>query len=216
MVFRRLIERYCEPDAERSLALSGTRRLAWTVCAAGRRPSSGSAWVSLLAAARAQRLAVRRFLFRAERFCHGARLWREAVARCGVSRLCDPPLRQTLATACCGAGRACRHRGCAFGDSALASDRGRTRRFYVQSFALRHPDESLPGPGARISPLRHLEWTGLVDQRRVLHLSRVCRRDRKSTRLNSSHPSISYAVFCLKKKKTKKTQAHRQIYKYKT
>src|SRR5699024_7404870 len=30
-------------------------------------------------------------------------------------------------------------------------------------------------------------------------------RDRKSTRLNSSHVSISYAVFCLKKKKTKKT-----------
>src|SRR5690242_20985481 len=27
------------------------------------------------------------------------------------------------------------------------------------------------------------------------------RRDRKSTRLNSSHMSISYAVFCLKKKK---------------
>src|SRR5438477_5588586 len=27
-------------------------------------------------------------------------------------------------------------------------------------------------------------------------------RDRKSTRLNSSHMSISYAVFCLKKKKT--------------
>src|SRR6266581_8053587 len=27
------------------------------------------------------------------------------------------------------------------------------------------------------------------------------RPDRKSTRLNSSHPSISYAVFCLKKKK---------------
>src|SRR5689334_24098755 len=29
-------------------------------------------------------------------------------------------------------------------------------------------------------------------------------RDRKSTRLNSSHSSISYAVFCLKKKKNKK------------
>src|SRR6266480_6269390 len=29
------------------------------------------------------------------------------------------------------------------------------------------------------------------------------RRDRKSTRLNSSHMSISYAVFCLKKKKKK-------------
>src|SRR5471030_3467444 len=31
-------------------------------------------------------------------------------------------------------------------------------------------------------------------------------RDRKSTRLNSSHLGISYAVFCLKKKKTQKTQ----------
>src|SRR5580698_10946207 len=30
------------------------------------------------------------------------------------------------------------------------------------------------------------------------------REDRKSTRLNSSHMSISYAVFCLKKKKKKK------------
>src|SRR5690349_23027212 len=30
--------------------------------------------------------------------------------------------------------------------------------------------------------------------------------DRKSTRLNSSHVEISYAVFCLKKKKKKKTQ----------
>src|SRR5690348_17917476 len=28
----------------------------------------------------------------------------------------------------------------------------------------------------------------------------VIHQDRKSTRLNSSHPSISYAVFCLKKK----------------
>ena len=30
------------------------------------------------------------------------------------------------------------------------------------------------------------------------------REDRKSTRLNSSHITISYAVFCLKKKKKKK------------
>src|SRR2546430_7455757 len=30
-------------------------------------------------------------------------------------------------------------------------------------------------------------------------------RDRKSTRLNSSHSQISYAVFCLKKKKKKNT-----------
>src|SRR3712207_7853212 len=31
---------------------------------------------------------------------------------------------------------------------------------------------------------------------------RSFRRDRKSTRLNSSHANISYAVFCLKKKKS--------------
>src|SRR5699024_12110788 len=31
--------------------------------------------------------------------------------------------------------------------------------------------------------------------------------DRKSTRLNSSHVSISYAVFCLKKKKNKRIQS---------
>src|SRR6266576_3775635 len=33
---------------------------------------------------------------------------------------------------------------------------------------------------------------------------RSCCRDRKSTRLNSIHVEISYAVFCLKKKKNKK------------
>src|SRR5438876_5720666 len=39
----------------------------------------------------------------------------------------------------------------------------------------------------------------------LTHASRVeeSDTDRKSTRLNSSHPSISYAVFCLKKKKKK-------------
>src|SRR3712207_7052816 len=39
---------------------------------------------------------------------------------------------------------------------------------------------------------RMLEVTGLVEGRHI---------DRKSTRLNSSHANISYAVFCLKKKK---------------
>src|SRR5438128_8691733 len=47
---------------------------------------------------------------------------------------------------------------------------------------------------------------------RKLHLRPLI--DRKSTRLNSSHGSISYAVFCLKKKKkkTKKKQNNRQKY----
>src|SRR2546426_6322559 len=35
--------------------------------------------------------------------------------------------------------------------------------------------------------------------------------DRKSTRLNSSHLVISYAVFCLKKKKTTKTELQRNL-----
>src|SRR5688572_31597435 len=39
---------------------------------------------------------------------------------------------------------------------------------------------------------------GRIPRRRQLH------RDRKSTRLNSSHSQISYAVFCLKKKKKTK------------
>src|SRR3712207_8371247 len=41
--------------------------------------------------------------------------------------------------------------------------------------------------------------------RRIVKSPSACaaRRDRKSTRLNSSHANISYAVFCLKKKKQK-------------
>src|SRR3712207_8715803 len=38
--------------------------------------------------------------------------------------------------------------------------------------------------------------------RRPRHGVRLALEDRKSTRLNSSHANISYAVFCLKKKKT--------------
>src|SRR5206468_6306549 len=45
-------------------------------------------------------------------------------------------------------------------------------------------------------------------------LENVCTRgaprDRKSTRLNSSHDQISYAVFCLKKKKNNFTKAEYQ------
>src|SRR3712207_8381857 len=38
---------------------------------------------------------------------------------------------------------------------------------------------------------------------RLAEVLRCGDRDRKSTRLNSSHANISYALFCLKKKKTK-------------
>src|SRR3712207_8154933 len=36
-------------------------------------------------------------------------------------------------------------------------------------------------------------------------------RDRKSTRLNSSHANISYAVFCLKKKKKRQHSCHDKL-----
>src|SRR3712207_7028597 len=39
-----------------------------------------------------------------------------------------------------------------------------------------------------------------VARRRDRHALALQQRDRKSTRLNSSHANISYAVFCLKKK----------------
>src|SRR3712207_8100814 len=40
------------------------------------------------------------------------------------------------------------------------------------------------------------------DKRGRLEILQIHTRDRKSTRLNSSHANISYAVFCLKKKRT--------------
>src|SRR5438874_9513981 len=48
------------------------------------------------------------------------------------------------------------------------------------------------GGRPRCTPVRR--W------RRRLHPTSMPKRDRKSTRLNSSHVEISYAVFCLKKK----------------
>src|SRR5258708_18538102 len=43
------------------------------------------------------------------------------------------------------------------------------------------------------------------------HLVHRRRRDRKSTRLNSSHQIISYAVFCLKKKNEKTAEDDNEI-----
>src|SRR5436309_7794659 len=70
--------------------------------------------------------------------------------------------------------------------------------------------------------LRELHFVPVLDAvgdivavQRPVHLARVSqgnlgrrvREDRKSTRLNSSHVKISYAVFCLKKKKKNKPRA---------
>src|SRR2546427_5207779 len=45
----------------------------------------------------------------------------------------------------------------------------------------------------------------------LLHLQRLVQQDRKSTRLNSSHSQISYAVFCLKKKKKNTEMIRRKL-----
>src|SRR2546422_2012853 len=52
----------------------------------------------------------------------------------------------------------------------------------------------------RISPRRSAR-TSISSSRRRSHPRPSSPSDRKSTRLNSSHGYISYAVFCLKKKK---------------
>src|SRR5438034_6487464 len=52
--------------------------------------------------------------------------------------------------------------------------------------------------GKSPSPKRSMHWHRWGSRCRVFSAS----PDRKSTRLNSSHTVISYAVFCLKKKKT--------------
>src|SRR6266540_6296387 len=55
-----------------------------------------------------------------------------------------------------------------------------------------------------ISFLQQVELDADVVGKPALAASHDDGRDRKSTRLNSSHITISYAVFCLKKKKKKK------------
>src|SRR2546430_8696735 len=48
-----------------------------------------------------------------------------------------------------------------------------------------------------------------IDDRRPAIAAARAREDRKSTRLNSSHSQISYAVFCLKKKTNSQTDLSR-------
>src|SRR5688572_32055049 len=80
------------------------------------------------------------------------------------------------------------------GDPGSTPDRGHGRERRGPAPALRPPpNRALPAPRRPRSELRR------VPGDRKLLLLRL-QRDRKSTRLNSSHSQISYAVFCLKKK----------------
>ena len=75
----------------------------------------------------------------------------------------------------------------------------------LEDIELRRQDENfLNGLGAqRIpDPTTAGDFTRRFDEADILSLQECFNRaDRKSTRLNSSHALISYAVFCLKKKK---------------
>src|SRR3712207_8466215 len=63
---------------------------------------------------------------------------------------------------------------------------------------------------ARYRP--EIEWGGHVQPGPAPIPARAARvRDRKSTRLNSSHANISYAVFCLKKKKVQYRRTSRNL-----
>src|SRR5688572_32706915 len=63
--------------------------------------------------------------------------------------------------------------------------------------------DPLEGPGVRIEHARVIQPELRRDDGQDARI--VSAADRKSTRLNSSHSQISYAVFCLKKKKTNKS-----------
>src|SRR5439155_24484516 len=52
---------------------------------------------------------------------------------------------------------------------------------------------------------------GPIVRRSIAPDASITLRDRKSTRLNSSHVAISYAVFCLKKKKNTQFIEHTQL-----
>src|SRR2546427_9079463 len=76
---------------------------------------------------------------------------------------------------------------------------------------IRRPPRSAPFPYTTLSQSLNLpdqadghraEWLGLTAAWHIKYRQDLdSGRDRKSTRLNSSHSQISYAVFCLKKKK---------------
>src|SRR3712207_7087426 len=81
-------------------------------------------------------------------------------------------------------------------------------RFYARFIQTKvlETDDSRATPAERLNNGRDFEPM----DRRVLfghHFAAIAGAgpDRKSTRLNSSHANISYAVFCLKKKKTSYT-----------
>src|SRR2546430_10025143 len=70
---------------------------------------------------------------------------------------------------------------------------------YTTLFRSRHEDLDGDGAPVQLATREHPGEPALAEQ------------DRKSTRLNSSHSQISYAVFCLKKKNKRRTVQHMTV-----
>src|SRR2546427_5618250 len=83
----------------------------------------------------------------------------------------------------------------------------RLRKRYEQRRAMLHIMGDLNELNRRLGDQRKAMLHILVDYEK--DRSRLARQDRKSTRLNSSHSQISYAVFCLKKKKKSQQSTYR-------
>src|SRR3712207_8039384 len=82
-------------------------------------------------------------------------------------------------------------------DRVVADDRERTHGNVAAELVGDHREDTGDRLGAR-GPGAGVRRVGVDD---ATHVAQVPVEDRKSTRLNSSHANISYAVFCLKKKK---------------
>src|SRR5437868_7621407 len=94
---------------------------------------------------------------------------------------------------------------------------------FVEKIAARHADGLATGAVVRagdfvsIRPrhvMTHDNTGAVIPKFRQIGATEIADPDRKSTRLNSSHVSISYAVFCLKKKKQKHKQSGVQMKQY--
>src|SRR3712207_7911445 len=73
--------------------------------------------------------------------------------------------------------------------------------FAPAAVAQESPSQAVEIQAAARFQQKYQQYDRLLMEARQAVVDMVDRLDRKSTRLNSSHANISYAVFCLKKKK---------------
>src|SRR5437899_7285807 len=92
-----------------------------------------------------------------------------------------------------------------------ARERGRSAKAQshtADAHALEESDRAILSMNQTNKEVRSSAESG---EKRARAKENIVQSDRKSTRLNSSHLGISYAVFCLKKKKQESTVASRVI-----